>query len=38
MDRSRAEVGKLRPGGHMWPDELLNLARRAFTIISSKSR
>lgn len=30
---SDAEVGKLRPGGHMWPNELINLARRAFRVI-----
>ena len=32
----RPEVGKLRPGGHLWPDELLNPAHRAFTRISPK--
>lgn len=26
------EVGKLRPGGHMWPGGLFNSARGAFTI------
>ena len=32
------EVGKLRPRGHMWPDEPYNPARRAFTIISPKAK
>lgn len=32
---SGPQVGRLRPGGPMWPDQLLNPARTAFTIISS---
>lgn len=32
------EVGKLRSGGHMWPNELFNAASRAFTIIFNNSR
>lgn len=28
-----AKVGKLRPEGHVWPDELFNPACRAYTII-----
>lgn len=34
----RPEVGKIRPGCHMWPDELLNPARRGFTINSLKAK
>lgn len=33
-----AEVGKLWPGGHMWPGELFNLACRAFTRISPNAK
>lgn len=33
-----AEVGKFRSGGHMWPRELFNPARRAFTFISTKTK
>ena len=33
-----AEGHKLRPGGHMWPGELFNLAGRAFTIISLNAK
>ena len=33
MDESsgatNAEGGKLRPGGHMWPNQLVNVVRRA---------
>lgn len=35
---SRSEVGKPRPGDHMWPDELYNPARRAFTNTSPKAK
>ena len=31
------EVGKLRPGGLIWPGELFDLACGAFTIISPKA-
>ena len=34
----RTQVGKLRPGGHVWPNGLFNLARRAFTIVSPKAK
>ena len=30
--------GKLRPRGHMWPNDLFNQARRAFTVISLSAR
>ena len=29
----RAQVGKLRPGGHMWPVEVFHLARSGFVIM-----
>lgn len=32
-----AEVGKLKPGSHMWPGDLFNPARKA-TIISPKAK
>lgn len=32
------DLGKLRPGGHVWPDELLILGHRAFTVFSPKAR
>ena len=31
-------LAKLRPGGHIWPVELLNPARGAFTIIPPKAK
>lgn len=34
---AKPELAKLRPGGHNWPAELFNLARRAIYNLFSKS-